>query len=97
MFLFNTLFIGFIFTIISFTKKTKCQDTNSLIDLNKEYNGTISQDDSYKFYKIVIPNDIEKDSKNLIFKVHEPEAAREGREDFSDPDIFISTVRIKLK
>ena len=88
--LMNTFLLGLIFTILSYTN---CQEEkNTLIELNKSYNGTMNEDDSFRFFKIVIPKGIERDTSNLIFKVQEPEAAREGKDDFSDPDIYISTV-----
>ena len=85
--LMNTFIIGFIFAIMSYT--IKCQNT---IELNKYYNGTMSEDNSFRYYKIEIPQGTVKDLSNLIFRVREPEAARVGKEDFSDPDIYISRV-----
>jgi hypothetical protein len=86
----NIFIIGIIFSIISFTNSQE----HNLIEIDKIYNGTMIEDDSFRFFKLVIPKGIQKDVSNLVFKVEEPAAAREGRDDFSDPDIFVSTVKI---
>lgn len=89
----NAFIIGIIFILTSYTEKTKCQsESNTEIEINKTYNGTMDKKDSFRFFKMIIPNDVEKDMNNLIFRVQEPESAREGRDDFSDPDIYVSTV-----
>ena len=88
----NTFIIGFIFAIISHT--AKCQDTNTLVEINKTYTGSMSEDNSFKFYKIEIPQGQEKDVNNLVIRVQEPEAARVGKINFSDPDIYISKVNL---
>jgi hypothetical protein len=86
----NLFILGIIFSIITFANSQE----HNLIELNKNYNGTMNQDDSFRFFKLIIPNGIEKDVSNLVFKVEEPASAREGKDDFSDPDIFISTVKL---
>lgn len=95
MILINTFILSFILGIINLNSKAECQEkfTNTVIELNRTYVGSMNEDDSYRYFMIVIPNEIEKNVHNLIFRVQEPEAARQGKDDFSDPDIYISTVK----
>lgn len=89
--------------IIIFTfsnNNIKCQqssDNSTLVELNKSYNGTLSEDYSWAFYKLIIPEGLANNSKNLVFKVKEPDSALVGKDDFSDPDIYVSTVIILKK
>ena len=69
------------------------QATNhTLIEINKVYNGSLTNDYTYSYYKLIIPEGIEKNTKNLVFKVKEPDTSFSGVDDFSDPDIYVSTV-----
>jgi len=83
-----------VYLILTSIITIKCQqDSNhTIIELNKQYNGSIANDYSYAYFKLIIPEGIEKNSKNLVFKVREPDSALKGVDDFSDPDIYVSTV-----
>jgi hypothetical protein len=62
---------------------------------NKSELGYIKEDDGHNFYKFVIPSGIQIDTKNLIIRVKEPVKSEKG-ENFSDPDIYVSKVKIIL-
>lgn len=94
--LLNTLaFI--IFTSLISIKCQQSETNHTEININQQYNGTLEADNSYAFFKLIIPQGINPNSQNLVFKVKEPEKAFDGVEDFSDPDIYVSTVFIKLR
>ena len=88
----------FVITIFSSLFEIKiCQeDTLTTVELNKFYNGTLESDYSFAHYKLDIPEGTDINSKNLVFKVKEPDSSFEGKEDFSDPDIYVSTVKNKI-
>ena len=76
------LFLSFISLVLS--------ESTDLI-LNKTVIGSMSQDDSYRYYKLKLPSDIEKNKLILVFTVKESQkGSLEGEELFSDPDIHIS-------
>jgi len=72
---------------------TQEQKIQSEVVLNKHYNGTLKLDYSHQFFKLIIPEGVEKNTQNMVFKVKEPETSFNGRDDFSDPDIYVSTVK----
>ncbi len=93
MILILNLFAVFIIYIV----KLNCQEIksdNTLVVLDNIYNGTLDMDNSYHFYRIIIPNenDMIIENKDLVFRVKELDLADSGKEDFSDPDIYISRV-----
>lgn len=93
--MFTILLYSLAFIIFTSLLNIKCQQTNTnhtLIELNKVYNGTLAADNSYAFYKLIIPEGVDPNTQNLVFKVKEPEKAFIGLDDFSDPDIYVSTV-----
>lgn len=58
--------------------------------LDIEEKGEIKKDDSFIYYKLIIPANI-SETKNLVFEVKADKSAlKEGEEIFSDPDIHIS-------
>lgn len=93
--MFTILLNTLAFLIFSSLINIKCQQSDSnhtLIELNKPYNGTLEADNSFAYFKLIIPEGINSNSQNLVFKVKESESANIGVEDFSDPDIYVSTV-----
>jgi len=92
MFLLSLLVI----IILSSLLQINCQQpsNHTLIELKTKYNGTLETDNSLHFYKLIIPEGVEKNSSTLVFKVKEPDSALIGKDDFSDPDIYVSTVKI---
>jgi hypothetical protein len=69
-------------------------------DLSKLYTGKLEFDNSWRFYELEIPPGTRLNSKDLVFRVKESRKADSAQEDFSDPDIYVSTVRkakIKFK
>lgn len=63
-----------------------------LAEIDKTYNGKLESDNSYFFYKIKIPDDIQANTTDLVFRVKELDIADIGKADFSDPDIYVSKV-----
>ncbi len=57
-------------------------------------NGTILEDNGMFYYKLVIPSNIAFNSTNLAIRIKENDAADTQGDDFSDPDVYISKVRV---
>ena len=75
-------FLSFISIILS-------QSTD--LTLNKTIIDVLYQDDSYNYYKLKLPQNIEKNKFILVFTVKESQqGSKEGDELFSDPDLHIS-------
>ena len=61
------------------------------IQLNQTIKGEKKEDESFEYYTLTIPNDIEDKKYLLIFTVKEDKSdIKEGEEIFSDPDIYVS-------
>ena len=59
--------------------------------LNETYTGEMKQDESFEYYTLKIPKEIEPEKYILIFIVKENKKnIIEGEEIFSDPDIYVS-------
>lgn len=89
----------FLIFIIHIFFRINCEEIDSdniPIELDVQYNSSLSSDDSYNFYKIKIPDNIKINTTDLVFRVKELDSADEGRTDFSDPDIYVSKVISKL-
>lgn len=83
-------FLIFIFSII----KVKADNSDDFIEaeLSKTFNGKL-EEDTWRFYKLQIPSNIKANTSDLVFRVKEPKNAELAIDDFSDPDIYVSTVR----
>lgn len=88
------IFAFILIFLSSFHINIKCQqsENSTVIEINKTYNGTLNNDFTWAFYELVIPEGVEKNTKNLVFKVKEPDSSFDGKDDFSDPDIYVSSV-----
>ena len=62
------------------------QSTHTNIKLNETIKGIIVDAFSYQYYKLTIPEGIEKNKSNLIITIDQDEFKKE----YSDPDIFVS-------
>jgi len=90
--------LAFLILISIVNIKSQFADSNhTVIELNKVNNGTLEADNSYAFFLLIIPEGINPNTQNLVFKIKEPESAEKGIDDFSDPDIYVSTVLIIIK
>lgn len=86
--------LNFLFFLTIFFKFTnQQQSTNKIMQLDTLYNGTILTADGSNFYTLTIPKDITEKSMDLLLKIKEPEKADRGKEDFSDPDVYVSFVK----
>ncbi len=85
-------FLAFIFIFIVHIHCDDNEPENLLIELDKIYNGTLLSDNSFRYYKLVIPDEIKVNSSDLIFRIKELDSADIGKTDFSDPDIYVSKV-----
>ena len=64
------------------------------LKLNKTETGVLYQDNSFKYYKLKLPETIEKNKFILVFTVKESrKGVLEGDELFSDPDLHISKIK----
>jgi len=90
--LLNTLAFILFTSLISIIKCQQSASNHTLVNLSLVYNGSLEADNSYAFYKLIIPEGVNLNTHNLIFKLKEPEKAFNGVDDFSDPDIYVSTV-----
>lgn len=76
---------------------TSAQGVNTIpknvteIFLNTDVVGTIGKDEGSAFFKLIIPNTAISFDQELVFKINEPENAQKGLEDFSDPDVYITS------
>ena len=87
------IFLMFIFILCLFP--IIAQETDHVkVELDKTYNGNLEADNAYFFYQIKIPDDIQANSTDLVFRVKELDIADVGKADFSDPDIYVSKVII---
>ena len=81
------------YLIINIFSFTRADDTDVIsTDLSKTYSGKLDTDNSWRFYELEIPSGVELNSKDLVFRVKESKKADMAKEDFSDPDIYVSTV-----
>jgi hypothetical protein len=64
------------------------------ITLDIEETGQISQDNGLFYYQLLIHQINENDDINLVMRIKENDLADEGKDDFSDPDIYVSKVNI---
>lgn len=72
----------------------KAQETDVIsTDLTKLYTGRLDFDNSLRFYELEIPPGTRLNTKDLVFRVKESRKADLAQADFSDPDIYVSTVR----
>ena len=62
------------------------QSTHTNVKLNETIKGIIVDAFSYQYYKLTIPEGIEKNKSNLIITIDQDEFKKE----YSDPDIFVS-------
>ena len=78
-----------LFIFISLISTTLSQSINLV--LNKTVIGATNKDDSFNYYKLKLPQEIEKNKFILVFTVKESQKGfLEGEDLFSDPDIHIS-------
>jgi len=90
------IFTNILAILFYFVIQINCQEKETdhiLIEFDKTYNGTLDYDNSYYFYKFIVPNDIKVNTTDLVFRVKEYDSADVGKADFSDPDIYISKVK----
>jgi len=71
------------------------QDYIKPLALDYLYSSSILSNKGYNFFKLTIPSGVKEKTKNLIIRVKEPKKAEKG-EGFSDPDIYVSQVKILL-
>ncbi len=65
--------------------------SNLPINLNETKTGEMKNDESFEYYELKMPSDIESNKYILVFVVKEDKKnILEGEEVFSDPDIYIS-------
>jgi hypothetical protein len=83
-------FIIYVFSI-AFLKADETDVIST--DLSKLYSGKLDIDNSWRFYELEIPPGTRLNSKDLVFRVKESKKADSALEDFSDPDIYVSTVK----
>ncbi|MCQ2815915.1 MAG: hypothetical protein MJ252_01495 [archaeon] len=89
--LFSSKAISLLFLLIFVKYSLSDNPQHIQMELEKPLSGEVKKDDAYEYYKLVIPQDVEKNSKNLVFEVKEDKSTTaEGEEMFSDPDIHIS-------
>ena len=62
-------------------------------ELSKTFTGKLKED-TWRYYKIEIPSWVKINTTDLVFRVKEPKNADSAIEDFSDPDIYVSKVKI---
>ena len=53
----NTLIIAILFEI-SFIKCQQQESNHSIVELNKQYNGSLKMDFTYAFFKLLIPEGV---------------------------------------
>ena len=88
-----TLLFLILLSFITISSATKMFQNRNLqeIKLNETKRGEMKQDESFEYFTITMPNDIEDQKYLLIFTVKEDkENIEEGEEIFSDPDIYVS-------
>jgi hypothetical protein len=66
-----------------------------LTELSKTFSGKLEKN-TWRFYKLEIPSWVKINSTDLVFRVKESKNADTAIEDFSDPDIYVSKVKLKL-
>ena len=75
---------------LSFISISLSQSSTDLT-LNKTVIDVLYQDDSYKYYKLKLPSNLEKNKFLLVFTIKESQQGSiDGDELFSDPDLHIS-------
>ena len=88
-----TLLFLILLSFITISSATKMFQNRNLqeIKLNETKRGEMKQDESFEYFTITMPNDIDDQKYLLIFTVKEDkENIEEGEEIFSDPDIYVS-------
>ena len=90
--LYFSTYIFSIIILIIFPLRTNSQTRNlNEIQLNKTIKGEKKEDESFDYYTLKIPNNIEDKKYLLIFTVKEDKSdIKDGEEIFSDPDIYVS-------
>jgi hypothetical protein len=75
-------------------QKIFAQETHKELKFDVQEVGKIEKDGDTLFYKLIIPPNVLMDSSNIILRIKETDLADEAKEDFSDPDIYVSKVTI---
>jgi len=90
----NTLFLllFFILKVLVSTQNTQ-PTTHKDLKLDIEETGIIDQDMGTFFYKLLIPANTLPNKTNLVIRIKENDLADEGKDFFSDPDIYVSKVK----
>lgn len=78
----------FLFSIF-FLLQIRCQNEEIFID--KAVASELPEN-YLEFYKLTIPQNVTINTTNLIIRVKENDDAEQGKDDFSDPDIYVSKV-----
>ena len=89
-YIFNKSYIIFIiyFLLLSKTHSVPMEDE---LQINVNYTGSISSDESREYYKLIIPSDIKSNTSIVTFILEEnKDNITDGDEIFSDPDMYIS-------
>ncbi len=73
------------------------QDTvlqHKILELGQADNGAIPHINGMFYYKLLVPSNVVVNTTNLAIRVKENDAADTQGDNFSDPDIYISKVKI---
>jgi hypothetical protein len=92
----KTIFAFIVSLYLLIDKISSQQDNVKILTLDYVYTSSILQENGHNFFKLTIPEGVQKKTKNLIIRVKEPKKAEKG-ESFSDPDIYVSQVKNVFK
>jgi hypothetical protein len=82
-----------IFTIFSIVR-IQTPKVHKHMEVGRIETGKIEEDGGLVYYSLAIPAGIEKGVNTLVFRVKEGELSDKAEDDFSDPDIYVSKVKI---
>lgn len=84
-------FLNFFFLLM-----LNCQKENLSLLLNTPTTASIKTNGNTNYYTLEIPMGIAVNATNLVIRVKEDDDADIGKDDFSDPDLYVSKVNNKI-
>lgn len=67
-------------------------DSSKVMTVDKAETGSLNGNGQVTFYQLVIPPNIANSTYTLVLRIKENDEADEGKDYFSDPDIYVSKV-----